>query len=134
MFGCYFQPTPHGGQKGREELTEIPLPGRRAGQRSLTRESESGLVPEVIHNHGLYRFNQITESEGPVKQRVTKIRDESPELKTWSTDLNDVYSKVLQTHAERITRNITNLGKLKAKGCNAGSLNWKNPREYWSVT
>jgi hypothetical protein len=58
-----------------------------------------------------------------VKQRVTKIRDELPELKQWWTDLQGVYSKVLQTHVERIARNIENLGKLKAKGYKIGSLN-----------
>jgi len=86
------------------------------------------------YNHGLYRFNQIPESEGTVKQRVTKIRDELPELKQWWTDLQDVYSKVLQTHIERIARNISNLGKLKKKGYNVGSLNWKKPREFRSFT
>ena len=69
-----------------------------------------------------------------MKQRVTKTRDELPELKTWWTDLNDVYSKVLQTDIERITRNSTNLGKLKKNGYNVGSLNWKKPREFRSFT
>jgi putative transposase len=86
------------------------------------------------YNHGLYRFNQLDESEGTVKQRVTRIRDELPELKQDWTDLQDVYSKVLQTHIERIARNIKNLGKLKAKGYNVGSLNWKKPREFRSFT
>jgi putative transposase len=36
-----------------------------------------------LYNHALYRFNQILESEGPVKQRVRKIRDELPDLKDW---------------------------------------------------
>ncbi|MFC6992293.1 RNA-guided endonuclease InsQ/TnpB family protein [Haladaptatus sp. GCM10025707] len=87
-----------------------------------------------VYNHGLYRFNQLDESEGTVKQRVRQVRNELPELKTWWTDLQDVYSKVLQTHIERIARNITNLGKRKAKGYNVGSLNWKKPREFRSFT
>ncbi|MGM0604943.1 MAG: RNA-guided endonuclease InsQ/TnpB family protein, partial [Halobacteriota archaeon] len=87
-----------------------------------------------VYNHGLYRFKQLPESEGTVKQRVRQIRDELPELKTWWTDLQDVYSKVLQTHIERIARNIINLGKLKTKGYNVGSLNWKKPREFRSFT
>jgi len=87
-----------------------------------------------VYNHGLYRFNQLDESAGTVKQRVTKIRDELPELKQWWTDLQDVYSKVLQTHIERIARNISNLGKLKNKGYNIGSLNWRKPREFRSFT
>jgi putative transposase len=86
------------------------------------------------YNHGLYRFNQLDESDGTVKQRVIKIRGELPELKMWWTDLKDVYSKVLQTHIERIARNINNLGKLKKKGYNVGSLNWKKPREFRSFT
>jgi putative transposase len=44
----------------------------------------------------LYRFNQIPEHEGTVKQRVRKIRDELPDLKDWWDALTDVYSKVLQ--------------------------------------
>jgi len=87
-----------------------------------------------VYNHGLYRFNQIPESAGTVKQRVRKVRDELPELKQWWTDLQAVYSKVLQTHIERIARNIKNLGKLKAKGYDVGSLNWKKPREFRSFT
>ncbi len=87
-----------------------------------------------VYNHGLYRFNQLDESNGTVKQRVTQIRDELPELKQDWTDLQDVYSKVLQTHIERIARNISNLGKLKKKGYNVGSLNWKKPREFRSFT
>jgi len=86
------------------------------------------------YNHGLYRFNQLDESDGTVKQRVIKIRSELPELKMWWTDLQDVYSKVLQTHIERIARNINNLGKLTKKGYNVGSLNWKKPREFRSFT
>lgn len=35
-----------------------------------------------IYNHGLYRFNQLPDSAGTVKQRVRQIRDELPELKT----------------------------------------------------
>ncbi|MDS0283837.1 RNA-guided endonuclease InsQ/TnpB family protein [Haloarcula onubensis] len=87
-----------------------------------------------VYNHGLYRFNQLDESNGTVKQRVTQIRDELPELKQDWTDLQDVYSKVLQTHIERIARNISNLGKLKKKGYNVGSLNWKKPRDFRSFT
>ena len=84
-------------------------------------------IVRQTYNHGLYRFDQIPESEGTVKQRVTKIRDELPELKTWWTDLKQVYLKVLQTAIERIATNVTNLGKLKAKGYDVGSLNWKKP-------
>jgi putative transposase len=86
------------------------------------------------YNHGLYRFDQLDESDGTLEQRVSRIRDEPLELKTWWTESQDVYSKVLHTHVERIARNIENLEKRKKKGYNVGSSNWKNPRESRSFT
>ena len=87
-----------------------------------------------VYNHGLYRLDQIPDDTGMVAQRVTRIRDELPSLKDWWTDLNNVYSKVLQTAIERIKTNIDNLGKLKKKGYKVGSLNWKRPRDFRSFT
>jgi hypothetical protein len=55
-------------------------------------------------------------------------------MKDWWSDLKHVYSTVLQKAIERIRDNIQNLGKLKAKGYDVGSLNWKKPREYRSFT
>jgi len=55
-------------------------------------------------------------------------------MKDWWPDLKQVYSTVLQKAVERIRDNIQNLGKLKAKGYDVGSLNWKKPREYRSFT
>nr|WP_246988344.1 transposase [Halorientalis marina] len=69
-----------------------------------------------------------------MKQRVTKVRDEIPDLKDWWTDLNNVYSTVLQQAVEQIATNIENLGKLKENGYSVGSLNWKSPDEYRSFT
>jgi putative transposase len=91
-------------------------------------------IVRQTYNHGLYRFNQLPESAGTVKQRVRQIRDELPDLKESWTDLTQVYSKVLQTVIERIATNIENLGKLKAKGYDVGSLNWKRPRDFRSFT
>jgi putative transposase len=48
-----------------------------------------------VQNHALYRFNQIPESAGTVKQRVRKIHDEMPNLKKWWDALTSVHSKVL---------------------------------------
>ena len=87
-----------------------------------------------LYNHALHRFNRIPESAGTVKQRVTQVRDEIPELKDWWSDLTDVYSTVLQQAVEQIETNINNLGKLKDAGYNVGSLNWKAPHEYRSFT
>ena len=87
-----------------------------------------------VYNHGLYRFNQLPESTGTVKQRVTQIRNELPELKNWWDELNKIYSKVLQTTIERIATNIQRLGQAKQNGHNVGSLNWKSPREFKSFT
>jgi putative transposase len=87
-----------------------------------------------LYNHSLHRFNRVPESAGTVKQRVTKVRDEIPDLKDWWTDLTNVYSTVLQQAVEQIATNIENLGKLKQKGFDVGSLNWKSPDEYRSFT
>ena len=69
-----------------------------------------------LYNHALYRFNQIPEDEGTVKQRVRNIRDELPDLKDWWDALTDVYSKVLQATVMRVAKNINALGKLKRAG------------------
>ena len=87
-----------------------------------------------VYNHALCKFTQIPEEEGTLRQRVWQVRDELPELKQEWTELNQVYSTVLQKAVERIRTNITNLGKLKASGYDVGSLNWKSPREYRSFT
>jgi len=87
-----------------------------------------------LYNHSLHRFNRIPESAGTVKQRVTQVRDEIPTLKNWWTDLTNIYSTVLQQAVEQIATNIENLGKLKQKGFDVGSLNWKSPDEYRSFT
>ena len=87
-----------------------------------------------LYNHALNEFNQIPENAGTLRQRVWMVRDTLPELKDWWPDLNQVYSTVLQKAVERIRDNIQNLGKLKAKGYDVGSLNWKKPRDFRSFT
>ncbi|WP_254531279.1 RNA-guided endonuclease InsQ/TnpB family protein [Natrinema gelatinilyticum] len=87
-----------------------------------------------LYNHALHEFDKIPEDEGTLRQRVWHVRDELPQLKQQWTDLKQVYSTVLQKAVERIRTNITNLGTLKAKGYDVGSLNWKSPREYRSFT
>ena len=87
-----------------------------------------------LYNHALREFNKIPEDAGTLRQRVWMVRDTLPALKGWWPALNNVYSTVLQKAVERIRDNIQNLGKLKTKGYNVGSLNWKKPREYRSFT
>lgn len=87
-----------------------------------------------LYNHALREFNQIPEDAGTLRQRVWMVRDTIPALKDWWPDLKHVYSTVLQKAVERIRDNINNLGKLKAKGYDVGSLNWKPPREFRSFT
>jgi len=87
-----------------------------------------------LYNHALREFNKIPEDAGTLRQRVWSVRDTLPALKNWWSDLNEVYSTVLQKAVERIRDNIQNLGKLKSKGYDVGSLNWKKPREYRSFT
>jgi putative transposase len=87
-----------------------------------------------LYNHALTEFNDIPDDAGTLHQRVWQVRDTIPDLKDWWTDLNNVYSTVLQKAVERIRDNIKNLGKLKDAGYNVGSLNWKSPREFRSFT
>jgi putative transposase len=87
-----------------------------------------------VYNHALHEFNNIPEDVGTLRQRVWQVRDTLPELKDWWLDLKQVYSTVLQKAIERIRTNINNLGKLKAKGYDVGSLNWKAPRDFRSFT
>jgi len=87
-----------------------------------------------LYNHALHEFNKIPDETGTLRQRVWQIRDRLPEIKEWWNALNDVYSTVLQKTVERMRTNINNLGKLKAKGYDVGSLNWKRPREFRSFT
>ncbi|MCU4750590.1 transposase [Halobacteria archaeon AArc-curdl1] len=91
-------------------------------------------IVRQLYNHALHEFNQIPEDDGTLRQRVWQIRDTLPQLKQQWTGLKQVYSTVLQKAVERIRTNINNLGKLKSKGYNVGSLNWKAPREYRSFT
>ncbi len=91
-------------------------------------------IVRQLYNHALHEFNNIPEADGTLRQRVWQVRDELPQLKQQWTDLKQVYSTVLQKAVERIRTNINNLGKLKAKGYDVGSLNWKSPREYRSFT
>ena len=87
-----------------------------------------------LYNHALREFNKVPEDAGTLRQRVWMVRDTIPALKGWWPDLNKVYSTVLQKAVERIRDNINNLGELKAKGYDVGSLNWKKPREFRSFT
>lgn len=87
-----------------------------------------------VYNHALREFNQIPDDVGTLRQRVWMVRDTLPAMKDWWPALNRVYSTVLQRAIERIHTNIQNLGKLKAKGYNVGSLNWKGSREFRSFT
>jgi Helix-turn-helix domain. len=75
-----------------------------------------------LYNHALYRFNQIPEDEGTVKQRGRKIRDEPSDLKDCWNELNDIYSRVLQPTVMRITKNIKALRKIREQGYNVGEL------------
>ena len=86
------------------------------------------------YNHGLHEFDKIPEDTGTLRQRVWQVRDELPDLKHWWTDLTQVWSTVLQKAIERIRTNIKNLGKLREKGYDVGSLNWKSPRDFRSFT
>jgi putative transposase len=87
-----------------------------------------------LYNHALNEFNRISKNAGTLRQRVWMVRDMLPALKDWWPDLNQVYSTVLQKAVERIRDKIQNLRKLKTKGYDVGSLNWKKPRGFRRFT
>ncbi len=86
-----------------------------------------------LYNHTLYRLNEYRENHGELPS-MTTLRSELPDLKTWWDDLNDVYSKVLQTVVERLFNNLSGLSALKENGYEVGQLKWKPPREFRSFT
>ena len=86
-----------------------------------------------LYNHALYRLNEYQEEHGETPA-MTTLRSELPDLKEWWDELNDVYSKVLQTVVERLFDNLRGLSKLKENGYGVGQLKWKPPREYRSFT
>ena len=54
-----------------------------------------------LYNHTLYRLNEYQDEHGELPS-MTTLRSELPDLKKWWDDLNEVYSKVLQTVVERL--------------------------------
>jgi putative transposase len=81
-----------------------------------------------VYNHAVHEFNKIPKDERTLRQRVWQVRDELPDWRNGGTDLNKIYSTVLQNAVERLRTDINNLGKLETEGYDVGSLNWKSPR------
>ncbi|ELY68317.1 RNA-guided endonuclease InsQ/TnpB family protein [Natrinema versiforme] len=86
-----------------------------------------------LYNHTRYRLNEYRENHRELPS-MTTLRSELPDLKKWWDDLNDVYSKVLQTVVERLFNNLSSLSALKENGYDVGMLKWKPPREFRSFT
>jgi putative transposase len=91
-------------------------------------------VVRQLYNDRLKRFNEIPEDQGTLRQRVRKARDELPAMKDWWSDLNHVYSTVLQNAVMRIRNNKESLRALKREGYDVGELRWKSPRDFRSFT
>ena len=87
-----------------------------------------------LYNHALGEFQEIPKSIGTLNQRVRQVRDQLPNFKEWWDELNDLYSTVAQAAVMRIEDSIKALSKLKKKGYNVGSLNWKAPKDFRSFT
>ncbi|XVH32230.1 RNA-guided endonuclease InsQ/TnpB family protein [Haloferacaceae archaeon DSL9] len=81
-----------------------------------------------VYNHFLHRFNRIDDTSFYSEQ------NQLPDLKTQWTDLQQVYSKVLQMVVHRLYRNLSTLRAKKKKGHRVGALKWKRPRAYRSIT
>jgi putative transposase len=82
-----------------------------------------------LYNHFLYELNNTDEYLS-----YTAMQNMLPDLKDWWDDLSDVYSKVLQMVARRVSDNLDRLKEKKDSGYNVGMLTWKPPREYRSLT
>ncbi|THE63402.1 transposase [Salinadaptatus halalkaliphilus] len=82
-----------------------------------------------LYNHFLYELRNIDEYLS-----YTAMQNMLPDLKDWWDDLNDVYSKVLQIVARRVSDNLDRLKDQKDNGRKVGTLKWKPPREYRSLT
>ena len=82
-----------------------------------------------LYNHYLYELRNTDEYLS-----YTAMQNMLPDLKDWWDDLNDVYSKVLQMVARRVSDNLDRLKEKKENGHKVGMLKWKPPREYRSLT
>ena len=82
-----------------------------------------------LYNHVLYKLNESDE----IPARYN-IQGTLPDLKSWWDDLGDVHSKVLQMVVKRVYDNLSTLKAQKENGRAVGTLKWKPPREYRSLT
>jgi len=82
-----------------------------------------------LYNHYLHELRNTDEYLS-----YTAMQNTLPDLKDWWDDLNDVYSKVLQMVARRVSDNLDSLKEKKDNGRKVGMLKWKPPREYRSLT
>ena len=82
-----------------------------------------------LYNHYLYELHNTDEYLS-----YTAMQNMLPDLKDWWDNLNDVYSKVLQIVARRVSDNLDRLKEKKDNGRKVGMLKWKSPREYQSLT
>ncbi|ELZ48811.1 IS1341-type transposase [Halorubrum coriense DSM 10284] len=91
-------------------------------------------VVRQVYNDALGKYKEVPRDAGTLRQRVRSIRDELPSMKSWWSELNDVYSTVLQNAVMRIRDNVKSLQELQKQGSGAGELKWKAPREFRSFT
>ncbi len=82
-----------------------------------------------LYNHVLYLLNEADDI--PARYEV---QGQLPDLKSWWDDLTDVHSKVLQMVVKRVYDNLSTLKAQKENGRAVGSLKWKPPQEYRSLT
>ena len=82
-----------------------------------------------LYNHFLYELRSTDEYLS-----YTGMQNMLPGLKGWWDELTDVYSKVLQMVARRVSDNLDRLKEGKENGQKVGMLKWKSPREYRSFT
>jgi len=85
-----------------------------------------------VYNHAL------TQEYHPAplhdKPSYTAMQNKLPDWKREWSEWSNVYSKCLQMAVCRIKHSENVLDSLKERGFNVGTLKWKRPREYRSIT
>jgi putative transposase len=85
-----------------------------------------------VYNHAL------TQEYHPAplhdKPSYTTMQNKLPDWKREWSEWSNVYSKCLQMAVRRIKNGESVLDSLKERGFNVGTLKWKRPREYRSIT
>jgi len=85
-----------------------------------------------VYNHALTQ--EYRPAPDYDKPSYTTMQNKLPQWKQKWPEWGTVYSKCLQMAVRRIKHSENVLDSLKERGFNVGTLKWKRPREYRSIT